>query len=520
MMRYSLGLRVPAWRAGIESLFLSIAGSLYLYLLRDHVSMNLIWQLLFLFLIPLGAVWFALRWRLPQGNWWQQIMIEAGVLIPWSVILMGISVINAVFLEYYPATNPYYHRPLVVPFLVLCMYVVLFLIFRSGARLWKIWDRLCDRVIIGRFALAHLAVLLCISTTIALLFLTFNLVHIPALVQNMPPTMISIGMYTIVMMGLLVPPSSFASYLSRRRATRRLRALLYTMRAWRRGELSRRVSISGTDDIAQLQRDFNRLVSDLERTRAELESEHDIVNELLQSRRELITLFTNGMREPLDDLNQEIDFTLELWDAHTSQEQREALVHYHQETKHLQLFIDDLYHLGGAQAGGYPLDCTPTNIHNIVSRAVAHLAPLIQEKCQVELATSVSPDLPAAMVDEHRAVQIVEHLVHHELTHVEPGGKISINASAHTESQMMHLQVIGSPLIEEKSPTILHEGTSLLLVADDAMSSMQTQLIPGGSLSVALSLAHEWAVAMGGAIKTDTIPGGSQQISVMLPLAT
>jgi len=65
------------------------------------------------------------------------------------------------------------------------------------------------------------------------------------------------------------------SFLVARRTTRRLDALAATAKALRKGDYTARVAVSGQDEVANLQADFNAMADELARTLADLQVQRD-----------------------------------------------------------------------------------------------------------------------------------------------------------------------------------------------------------------------------------------------------
>ena len=81
--------------------------------------------------------------------------------------------------------------------------------------------------------------------------------------------------------GFALASSSLVAYLLSRRLVARLEQLGRAAEALRAGNLAARVTVSGNDEVAQLQESFNRMAT-------ELEAERDRVVGLLAARRQLV----------------------------------------------------------------------------------------------------------------------------------------------------------------------------------------------------------------------------------------
>jgi len=91
---------------------------------------------------------------------------------------------------------------------------------------------------------------------------------------------------TTIMMGIVLLPAALVSFVVARGVTRRIESLAAATSRLRGGDYSSRVAVTGADEIAHLQTDFNAMAADLDRARRDLRAERDTVAALLRARQD------------------------------------------------------------------------------------------------------------------------------------------------------------------------------------------------------------------------------------------
>src|SRR5690606_38407959 len=108
----------------------------------------------------------------------------------------------------------------------------------------------------------------------------------------------------------VLPLSAIASYLVARRTIRRLRALTEATAALRAGDYDARVPVTGEDEIAALQADFNAMAADLGANVRALQAERETVAALLRARRDLVASVSHELRTPVTILRSYLEDAL------------------------------------------------------------------------------------------------------------------------------------------------------------------------------------------------------------------
>jgi signal transduction histidine kinase len=478
-----------------------------------------------LLICGLAGIWVTLRARIPDHPIWLQVLWELGVGAVLSLSLaVGLQVVSE-WLGWTGVWNTAIVDRSVVTIL-LGLTGVGYLVARVGVRVWLFWNRLRKRRMV--FALTHaLLTLPVIAVAVFVLGMTavtvltgqlgapipessgwFPLVADRFFLTVMPVLGISVVMISLALIVLIAPAAVF-SYVVARRTTRRLGVLAQKARAMSDGEYSARVEVSGEDEVAQLQRDFNAMAAQLQGTLGDLARERDTVSSLEAERRKLVASVSHELRTPVATVRAMLESVLERDDDVLPDSLRADMETMDGEVKRLQSLIDDLFTLSRAEVGQLDLVCEPVDVGPVVQHAVDAMAPLAWRSDRVQVVADLPDDLPSALVDRSRLEQVLANLLRNGVRHTQPGGIVAVMAEAEQEAIRLEVRDTGEGIAPE----------DLSHVWDRFYRGESARKQDSRGAGLGLSLVRELVKAMGGSVSAASVLGEGSTFTVRLPRA-
>lgn len=461
----------------------------------------------------IAAVLCAVRLRPLRGQWWQKLtgevwiagILSVAVVLIYLVLLYGIGRL---------AGRNDLHLSMPSSALVLGgLTGTLYLALRVGIPFLLFWNRLRRTKLIWELVNTHLLVVALIAFAIIFFLGYLSTVSRPLdgvsitagtvlgfllhTFSNFLPYLLTGSALAVFGMIVVLPPSALISYLFARRITRKLEALATATSALRSGDLSARVPVSGEDEIAQLQTNFNAMAAQLEQAVDNLKQERDRVTSLLEARRQLVANVSHELRTPVATLRGYIESSLQHWSETPPPTMHHDLEVMERETLRLQALIDDLFTLSRVEVGNLALHNGPADAGAIIRRSVETLAPLAWQTGRVEMVADVPADLPQAEIDADRFEQIIYNLLRNALRHTLPGGLVAAIAYARPESIIVEVRDTGEGIPADDVPHIFER----FYRADTARSR------ESGGAGLGLALVKELTEAMDGTVSVESTPG-------------
>lgn len=473
---------------------------------------------LMFFINPCCALYYSLRLRIPKGRWYRRIGLDLGWM---AVITLCFN--PAVWITTRINLFDGYSSEIgiqVEDWLFIGLLAFPYLFFRAAIRVMRWWDYLRQRRVIWSLVTSNLVAVallqLLIVLPVAVAF--FNMVN-PAFVE-IPGTLLAqllyrlqlalplVGLAILVVTAVLIallPVSITVSYFFARGIRRRLDALLDAAHAARDGNYEMQIQVSGQDEIARLQADFNVMTANLKVNIDELRSEREKVATLLKNRRELVANVSHELRTPVATVRAYLESALR------QQENRdEVTLSQHdlnvirRETLRLQTLIDDLFALSRAEVDQLAVNLAPVDSIALIQRIIETVAPLAWRINRVELVAQLPESLPNVTADESRLEQAIRNLIHNSLRHTPPGGLVMIRAREANGCAEIQVQDTGEGIQPEHLPHIWERYYR------DAEN---------GGTGLGLALVKSFVEAMHGKIAATSTPGEGACFTITLPLA-
>ena len=511
-------LRLPWWRALGETLAIQAAITLLVAMLlvsHAHPSASRSIVDLMVFIGPFCMLWCAFRMRPARVSWWRWLALDtcSGVALCALPFVTFTIIARVVFqpVELHRASpNEYYYYERIFYIFVIGGCVFGFVASRIGVRILIFWNRLRRTHLLWSLTHAHLLVVV-----LGAAFTGGSLTVVDAvLTHRVPitilPILVVLLIFTVIMLLFVLPPSALFSFLFARRITRRLRSLTQATDRLRAGDYSTRVVVSGEDELAQLQVNFNAMAADLDRSVHELQEERDNVSQLLAARRELIASVSHELRTPIATLRSYLESSREHWDSIDPEVMRRDLAVMERQTIHLQSLINDLFTLARAEVGKLDMRCEPLDVRAIASRLVSTFAPLAWQRSRIEVVAELCPHAPLALVDGNRLEQVLQNLLHNAIRHTSPGGIVAVRVEEGDQSLLLEVRDTGEGIADADLPHIFER-----FYRSDA-----TRSLPDSGSGLGLALVKELTEAMGGSVSVASEVGQGSSFTIRLPRAT
>ncbi|MGZ3598425.1 MAG: sensor histidine kinase [Ktedonobacterales bacterium] len=504
----------------VETLLVAAAVSLLAYFLIYNSSRFGPAQFAFAFNLilldgPFCALWCAIRLRMPHGALWRQFLLDGAIGAILGLVPFGLMLTAALSLASNERSAANLLRtgfrgvPIAVFFLTaLIAFAAEFLVFRGGVRLLLSWNRLRRTRLQWALTHAHLVVAAIGAGLLILLVVTLLYVASDRSITTVVPLLFFLSLLSVLGIIIVLPPSALFSFIFARGMTRRLQTLTAATNVLSAGDYTVRVPVSGEDEVAQLQANFNTMAADLQRAVEQVEAERDTVAQLLAARRELIASVSHELRTPVATLRGYLESTVSHWNGTPPTTLRADLEVMERETIHLQALINDLFTLARAEVGKLDLYSEPVDIGALVRRIAATQAPLAWQRGRVEVVADASSDPQLALADAGRLEQVVQNLLHNAIRHTPPGGIVALAVAPDPDDAgMVRLQVndTGEGIAEEDVPHIW-----------ERFYRGQTARTEGGT-GLGLALVKELTEAMNGTVAVESALGRGSCFTVCLP---
>ena len=255
-------------------------------------------------------------------------------------------------------------------------------------------------------------------------------------------------------------------------------------------DLSRRVPVEGTDEIADVARSFNVMCDRLE------------VEE--KARRQLLADVAHELRHPLAVMKGRLDL---MQDGKVEVDQ-EALLPLQDEVIRLTRLVGDLRDLSLAEVGGLSLHLASVDVNALLETLLTNMEPVAAAK-EVALTAGVEPGLPAIQADPDRIRQVLVNLLANALQYTPQGGQVQVTAVPLGGQVVICVRDTGPGIPPEELPRIFDR-----FYRADKSRSRGT----GGS-GLGLAIVRSIVELHKGSIRVESKTGEGACFTVTLPAA-
>ncbi len=261
-------------------------------------------------------------------------------------------------------------------------------------------------------------------------------------------------------------------------------------------EVGRTTPISGPPELVRLAHELELM----EQRLAEARRREQAVEE---SRRELVAWVSHDLRTPLAAIRAMVEA---LEDGVVSDPATVARFHatLRTETDRLAALVDDLFELSRTQAGALALQLEQVSLGDLVSDAIAGLAPVAEAK-GVRLEGRVEGPSPAVYVSTPEVLRALRNVLENAIRHTPTDGSVMVLAGA---------EPAGDAYV-----SILDSGGGVPLEDVERIFDVGYQADPartGGGAGLGLAIARGFVEAHHGRITVENENGGAR-FTVRLP---
>jgi signal transduction histidine kinase len=199
------------------------------------------------------------------------------------------------------------------------------------------------------------------------------------------------------------------------------------------------VEDSAVEELQQQNRDFVKILGELEEKREELEKVNQQLSEtnrelneanaklreLSEMKEEFLALTTHDLRSPLTVISGVISFFTSGRLGELSPEQKNMVSMMERNTQNLIELVNDLLDASKLESGTIRLDVASIDMRGVLDELREAMEPLAKEK-GIELVETLPADLPLVEADRAKLRRIILNLLSNALKFTRKGGRIEV----------------------------------------------------------------------------------------------
>jgi signal transduction histidine kinase len=322
-------------------------------------------------------------------------------------------------------------------------------------------------------------------------------------------TATTLALLSIALVALGAALSRFIS----RSITRPLRSLTIAAEAIAKGEYTRRVEVTGRDEIGRLAESFNQMAGQIDASRRELEErvqdarrareEAEAAN---RAKSDFLAVMSHELRTPLNAISGYAQLLEMGIHGPVTEAQRDALLRINRSQAHLLSLINDVLNFAKIDAGQVEFDLTDVSVEEVMSELEAIIAPQVQAKgqrlemreCDAGLRVRADPD---------KLRQILLNLVSNAVKFTPARGLIVMECARAGDAVELRVRDTGIGISEERFRSIFEP----FVQAGRALNRTHE------GVGLGLAISRDLARAMGGDVTVESEAGHGSVFTVTLP---
>jgi len=259
------------------------------------------------------------------------------------------------------------------------------------------------------------------------------------------------------------------------------------------GDYSAEVPVRGSDETAELARDFNVMAK---RVRTAYEQQRDFVGDV-----------SHELRTPLTSIG---GFSQALLDgvSRSAEEQRRSLEIINQESKHMVTVLNDLLLLSELDAGQLEPDMKRVDLVDLMRMIASIYEPRAQAD-GLALRVEPPPEGSTVMTDADRLERVLTNLLDNAFKYSDDGGTIVVSTTPGEQSLEISVTNSGPGIPAEVLPHVF----------DRFYRAEKSRAKKHGGAGLGLSICKELVETLGGKIDVVSSPGEGATFTVTLPIS-
>jgi signal transduction histidine kinase len=205
---------------------------------------------------------------------------------------------------------------------------------------------------------------------------------------------------------------------------------------------------SAVEELTRQNRDFVRILGELEEKREELERLNEQLTasnaelneanarlrELAEMREEFLALTTHDLRSPLTVISGVISFFTSGRLGELSPEQKNMVAMMERNTQNLIELVNDLLDAAKLESGSLQLEPTDVDLRDLINETCESFAQLAREKGLTLARDDMPADLPRVVrADRAKLRRVIVNLLSNALKFTPKGGRVSVRVEAEGE---------------------------------------------------------------------------------------
>jgi signal transduction histidine kinase len=264
------------------------------------------------------------------------------------------------------------------------------------------------------------------------------------------------------------------------------------------GDLTVRVPVTGTDELAELSTVFNSMVNQLEKASAQQ-------RELDALRKDLFAWLGHDLQTPLTSIRALVEA---LADGLVDEEEvRQRYLRTAQsDIQALSSLIDDLFQMAQLDAGGIQMEVEQNSIKDLISDILERFSQQALE-LEVHLIGTVQDGIDPVRMDARQVGRVLTNLISNSLHHSTCGGTIQVDATREGNQVQVTVSDDGQGMTEEDLPFIF----------DRFYRGDKSRGRVGGGSGLGLTIAKGLVEAHCGRIWVERVPERGTRFTFTLP---